>query len=377
MWRQADEELLFALETEVALRRAGAHPETARRLAPLARALGGSAPGALEAPAPGALRALPPRALHRLTVLATRRLGSAADARAAIAGWAILAVHHRGLLSEIACTAAGGDAAAAQAGLARVHLRGVEAVGQATLGTLDSLAPLGAELFAILGETRALLEVVDAAPSSVAEIASRAATLRTSVLGALTGPIERAVSDLRATQWTAAEAAECLSRAERAWRWTGQDRALAELVVRALPDLAWPLHQAQRWDELRALLGPIEAPSVDLARRLRADPTDVAYRAAAAQALVFLAETAGTLERQLELAEDALATCDTLRNARVVCADRLACKAEGLLGRSHAPDATAAAEALARRARALHPTLRRLPALEEALARRRAAGAQR
>lgn len=370
MWRPADQTLLTLLEAEAALRALGVFDETARRLAPLALAFPGLGP--LEVPEVAALVRLDAAALHRATVLATRRLASAADARAAVAGWASLGARHQSYLAEIA-EASTGSCADAAAVLEHAHLRGLEAVGRTLALEAETLSLRGAELRSVLGEARELARAAGAGARAESDLGRRSEQISLSLVEALVAPIARALDDLRSTAWTAPEAATWLARAERAWRWSGQDVAIAEFVVQAVPDLAWPLHQAQRWDELRTLLGPIEAPSEHLAARLVADPTDVAFRASTAQALVFLAETAGTLERQIELAERALLLCSTLRNARVVCADRIACKAEGMLLRSGSDEATNAADTLALRARELYPALRRLPALEAQIARRRAA----
>lgn len=129
-------------------------------------------------------------------------------------------------------------------------------------------------------------------------------------------------------------------------------------VLAAFLPIAWRPYTARRWDDLRALLAPLDAIAERLAEEIEQDPDALAYRASVSQLFVFRAEMAATLAAQIALAERALRLCPTLRNARVVLAAHLAHRAERLLASD-----PQAARADVERALELDPHQRRALAL--------------
>lgn len=147
------------------------------------------------------------------------------------------------------------------------------------------------------------------------------------------------------------------------WRWADRDVHVERFLVRVITPTLWDHYREKRWDTIRTLLRPLEGPVESLARRIEADPTQLAYAAPCAQMLVFRAEVARTFDEQLETAERALRLCPTHRNARVVVADLLVERAMRRLDRAmpwETGDALAEAERDCRRAMDLYPQLKRL-----------------
>lgn len=107
----------------------------------------------------------------------------------------------------------------------------------------------------------------------------------------------------------------------------GGERELRRRIVTAWLGVAWPIYTERRWDLLRRLLASIDGVVEAMALELEADPSELAYRAAVAQVLVFRSEMAPTLSAQVALGERAHALCPTLRNGRVVLAAHLAHRA--------------------------------------------------
>jgi hypothetical protein len=205
---------------------------------------------------------------------------------------------------------------------------------------------------------------------------ARATAAHAEVVAAKIAPLALELDEIASRDWKPAEIASVLDRAHRAWREVGEDAEIERFLVRELPRFAWDLYRERRWDELRALLRPIERPTDRLARRIEADPREIAWAAQCAQALVFRAELAPTLETQIALAERGLRLCPTLRNARLVLADLLCARAERRIDQPlllRGTDGWAVAARDVERAAEIYPELKRLPALRARLRSRGAA----
>lgn len=176
--------------------------------------------------------------------------------------------------------------------------------------------------------------------------------------------IDHALDEAAAREAGMDEIVPLFADAAAAWRWSGKDEHVEHFVVERVTPFCWERYRERRWGELRALLRPIQEPIDRLAVRVEREPAQLAYAAPCAQMLVFRAEVAQTFERQLELAERAVALCPTHRNGRLVLADLLTERGMRELDRAKpwaTGDALARAAPDVRRAAELFPQLKRLP----------------
>jgi hypothetical protein len=110
-----------------------------------------------------------------------------------------------------------------------------------------------------------------------------------------------------------------------------------------------------------------------LARRIRADPSRIAYAGPCAQMFVFRSEVERNADRQWELAERSLEVCPTHRNGRLVVSNLLVDRALHLLEPTHAltRQRCEAAASDIDRAEKLFPASKRLDEAKKKLAEAR------
>ncbi|MCA9604644.1 MAG: hypothetical protein KC619_03555 [Myxococcales bacterium] len=250
------------------------------------------------------------------------------------------------------------------------------------LSALGETAREGARERTLLGEIalRALNRIEDAIRTSgcgetvAATARGRARRERDRAVEEAIGRVEASVQEAANRGAAADELVPLLWDGVGVWRWADHDVHVERFFVRVLTPTLWDHYRERRWDAIRTLLRPLEAPVESLARRIEGDPTQLAYAAPCAQMLVFRAEVAQTFDQQLETAERALRLCPTHRNARVVVADLMVERGLRRLDRAmpwETGDALADAERDCRRAMDLYPQLKRL---EDAKRRLKAQG---
>jgi hypothetical protein len=409
VWRAEDQALLGRLEDEALLeqlwaRAAPGAPPLHARASGMIRAMR-DLPGASDALAaaargdigpllslvtPARLAAISPALIHHLAVFHKARVDHALGreptsepARASmidralslvIACW--LALGREGAyLARLAEDVAGGalPAEVIHRAVVSAPLRGIDAVAAIARRSEDAGSSHGVAALARIDEALAIAEV---SGELAARARARATAAHAEVVAAKIAPLALELDEIASRDWKPAEIASVLDRAHRAWREVGEDAEIERFLVRELPRFAWDLYRERRWDELRALLRPIERPTDRLARRIEADPREIAWAAQCAQALVFRAELAPTLETQIALAERGLRLCPTLRNARLVLADLLGARAERRIDQPlllRGTDGWAVAARDVERAAEIYPELKRLPALRARLRSRGAA----
>lgn len=186
-------------------------------------------------------------------------------------------------------------------------------------------------------------------------------------------PVAQALDDAALTNELTTRGIEALQGLVDVWEFSGQDEAVERFFVERAEPVCWELQRRREWDKFARLLGPDAGPVGVPARahtfrlvesliaRVTRDRSRVAYAAACAQFLVFYTNAASTLERQIAIAERAVAVCPSHRNGRAVLASFLCQKArrkvETLVTSS---SELAEAEALVERARSLFPTAREI-----------------
>jgi len=394
-WRPQDDALLTRLEDEAlfegvwdALAPAGApapHPRAAGVLAELraidpdavAQTARGRFAPALRAMAQPDPATLTPRLAHHLALLWTRV--GAASARAedpvvrggapkawvrAVANWLWL-VDEGEHLAALAETVIGDSLSATEA-----QTRARDA-GLAILDELGATARRGAESLDRLSETalRVLARVDEAARiAAVSEalatrVAARAKAERDRAIEQAIDRVQTSIESATADGGDPDELVSLLWDAVAVWKWADRDVQVERFLVRAITPTMWDHYRDKRWDDIRALLRPLEQPIESLARRTEGDRGQLAYAAPCAQMLVFQAEVARSFDDQLAISERALRLCPTHRNARVVCADLLVERGLRRLDTAmpwETGDALAEAERDVRRALELYPQLKRL-----------------
>jgi hypothetical protein len=395
MWRASDEALLARLEDQAALERLWRHavpggelphPRASGMIALLRE--GGAATtsataAALLATASGVrLERADPRLAHHLALFHGARAAALAGRSptpalekalaSAIAAW--LATARGTWLADLAARA--GAPASAIAG---APLRGIDLAAELARSGIGGPA---SRLAGGTGGSRALaaLSRIDdaiAASGCSADLAARAraraAAARSAIVADLLAPLSLESDALAAREWAPHEVSGLFERALEAWQWAGEEAEIEHFVVREIPRFAWDLYRARKWADLRSILRPLEAPSDRLARRIEAEPRELAWAAQCAQVIVFRAELATTLDAQIALAERGLRVCPTLRNARLVLADLLCARAERKIEQPlvvRSPDAMHEAARDVERAAQIFPELPRLAELKKRLARR-------
>lgn len=250
---------------------------------------------------------------------------------------------------------------------------------------LAELEALGLEGAASLSDTTALgLRVLSRVPEALARCGTTQDTLashplareakrrRRALVDAAMEPVHLALEEAQAKGQPGEPHLAAFASAVRVWRFTAHDLELERFVLDQVLPIAWELYNHKHWSLLRRLDQTLAAVVDALANRLGQDPELVAYASRVAQMLVFRAELEGRFETQLEIAERALALCDTHRNGRLVCADLLSERALRRIETAPLWDrkrAALEARVDTRRAESLFPGLDRTKRAKEAIAR--------
>jgi len=250
---------------------------------------------------------------------------------------------------------------------------------------LAELEALGLEGAASLSDTTALgLRVLSRVPEALARCGATQDTLashplareakrrRRALVDAAMEPVHLALEEAQAKGQPGEPHLAAFASAVRVWRFTAHDLELERFVLDQVLPIAWELYNHKHWSLLRRLDQTLAAVVDALANRLGQDPELVAYASRVAQMLVFRAELEGRFETQLEIAERALALCDTHRNGRLVCADLLSERALRRIETAPLWDrkrAALEARVDTRRAESLFPGLDRTKRAKEAIAR--------
>lgn len=396
MWRLDDQQLLERLEARTVMRRvwrrmsrgAGLPSERAAGLFHLlrasdagARALELALEGELEplvlATRPSSYAGLTPKLVHHLALwhhALARTLPPGAEAEEA---WLHALAASATLASERSYLRALAEAVAGDA-LPAPEVEAVALGGPSRLiAELEAGAIEGA--VALSNETSTALAVLARAPAILARSAVETPALmaevgraRRAIVDAALGPVQRALDEAQARGAPDEPHLAALAAAVRVWRFTHRDLELERFVLDHAIPIAWELFNRKSWTTLRRLDATVSAVVDALAERVRNDPELVAYASRVAQMLVFRAELVESIETKLELAERALALCDTHRNGRLVCADLLAKRALNRIETAPLWDrkrAALEARVDTRRAEALFPGLERTRCAKEAIAR--------
>lgn len=402
-WRPQDDALLARLEDEArfetvwdALAPTGAarpHPRAAGVLAELraidedavAQTERGSFAPVLRAMAQPDPAALTPRLAHHLALLWTRVAdASARDEDPVVRGgapkaWVRAVANWLWLVDEGDYLAALARAVMGDSLSAHDAATSARQAGLSILDELGATARRGVEALDVESETalRALARVDEAARiAAVSEAlatsaAAHARAERDRAIEQAVDRVETAIEEATLRGCEPDELASLLWDAVAVWKWADRDVQVERFLVRVSTPTLWDHYRDKRWDTIRALLRPLEAPVESLARRTEGDRGQLAYAAPCAQMLVFQAEVARTFDTQLAISERALRICPTHRNARVVCADLLVERGLRRLDTAmpwETGDALAEAERDVRRAMELYPQLKRLEQARRRLA---------
>jgi len=258
----------------------------------------------------------------------------------------------------------------------------LEALGLEGAPALSSSTALALRVFARVPEALARCGTHNAThatthgttPEAVAShpLAREAKRRRRTLVDAAMEPVHHALEEAQAKGQPGEPHLAAFASAVRVWRFTAHDLELERFVLDQVIPIAWELYNHKHWSLLRRLDQTLSAVVDALANRLGQDPELVAYASRVAQMLVFRAELEGRFETQLEIAERALALCDTHRNGRLVCADLLSERAMRRIETAPLWDrkrAALEARVDTRRAEALFPGLDRTKRAKEAIAR--------
>lgn len=413
MWRQDDEALLQRLEDEVLFEQlwrfqAGAaeppHPRGAGMIN-LVRAMSGG-PEAIEQAKlgrfeaffnkllPARLGSLPPALLHHVALY----YGSLADALAAattsfepplearkrsLAAWLALGEEKRYLVS-LAEAIAGSAMPAADLERSAVEaaMEPIEELGRAAKEGAHELSHKSRLALASLASVEAACRAASL-PSALAGTAvRRAGRLRIDAADEALSPIREALAEATARGDVEEKAAALFQRVYAIWVWTGSDEAVEIFAVEQVTPIAWEIQRESRWEPLRRLLQPVIPLAENLARRVAADPTRIAYAGPCAQIFVFRYEMEENPKLSHDYAERSVAICPTHRNGRLVLASSycdLAIRELNQNGWLMPPDAMARADGYVRRAEELFPQLKRIETVKARLdeARRKAGAVMR
>ncbi|MCU0673733.1 MAG: hypothetical protein MUE69_13155 [Myxococcota bacterium] len=245
----------------------------------------------------------------------------------------------------------------------------LEALGLEGAPTLSNTTALALRVFARVPEALARCGTThDASHPLVREARRRRRTL----VDAVMEPVHHALEEAQSKGQPGEPHLAAFASAVRVWRFTAHDLELERFVLDQVLPIAWELYNHKHWSLLRRLDQTLAAVVDALANRLGQDPELVAYASRVAQMLVFRAELEGRFETQLEIAERALALCDTHRNGRLVCADLLSERAMRRIETAPLWDrkrAALEARVDTRRAESLFPGLDRTKRAKEAIAR--------
>lgn len=257
----------------------------------------------------------------------------------------------------------------------------LEALGLEGAATLSNGASLALTVLARVPE--ALVWSGATAPSSSSGASSNAGLAshplareakrrRRAIVEAALAPVNDALEEAQAKGQPGEPHLAAFAAAVRVWRFTQQDLELERFVVDQVIPIAWEIYNQKQWSLLRRLDATIAHLVDALAIRIGQDPDLFAYASRVAQMLVFRAELEARFETQLEIAERALALCETHRNGRLVCADLLSERALRRIETAPLWDRKRAAlesRVDTRRAESLFPGLDRTKRAKEAITR--------
>lgn len=352
-WRADDESLLQRLEDERALEalfrhhvgRAPIAGELSARTAGLvasARALdggvaavsaavGGRASGLATLLESGALAGRPPELLHHLALyfekIARARTETSAIADAwtrALAAWLALGeegaylARIEGLVVGPPKRGRGAPRDASWVVLARIDELGLTAEASAR-----DFAPEGAAALSSLARVGEAARIAGASEERATRLSAAATRRRSAAIDAALSVVGEALDEAHGRGEDVGAQAQLLGRALDAWRWSGGDGAVEELVAERLTALGWNLYQTRRVGELAATFAPFRPIIESFAARIEQGTASVAFAASSAQLFVFLTDAETDGARQLELAERAVRLCPTHRNARLNLASLL------------------------------------------------------
>lgn len=293
----------------------------------------------------------------------------------ALAAWTALtteATYLRALAEAVAGDAVPAvDREAVALGAPSRLLAELEALGLEGAPALSNATALALRVFARVPEALARCGTTHDTVASH-PLVREAKRRRRALVDAAMEPVHRALEEAQAKGQPGEPHLAAFASAVRVWRFTAHDLELERFVLDQVIPIAWELYNHKHWSLLRRLDQTIAAVVDALANRLGQDPELVAYASRVAQMLVFRAELEGRFETQLEIAERALALCDTHRNGRLVCADLLSERAMRRIETAPLWDrkrAALEARVDTRRAESLFPGLDRTKRAKEAIAR--------
>ncbi|WP_394822156.1 hypothetical protein [Pendulispora albinea] len=369
-WRVEDEALLARLEDERLLGRLWAvstpwagrgaeppHPRAAGMIALIARTDSGRAARAraeqgdlgplVDVVERAPLTDLAPELLHHIALYLTRVADAmceqspedACDVRVrALGAWLALSRPPRTYLMELAQAVVGTELPSAEIdrAAADVALEAIDALGrEAEEGTRARTNRARSAWCTLVRVPEACRAAGMGGSDDLAKrAAARAESKRSHALESALAPIAEAMADAGARGTLSADALRILHPATTLWAWAEYDEAVERFVVDQVSDAAWELYRDSRWDDLRALMAPLD-PLVDsLCKRILEHREPMGYLAACAHMLVFRAETATTLGEQIAHAERALVICPSHRNAQIVLCSYLCRSAMDKMGRT-------------------------------------------
>jgi hypothetical protein len=298
----------------------------------------------------------------------------------ALAAWTALATeatYLRALAEAVAGDAvSSADREAVALGAPSRLLAELEAIGLEGAASLSNTTALALRVFARVPEALARCGATHDTSHPIAReahpLAREARRRRRTLVDAAMEPVHHALEEAQAKGQPGEPHLAAFAAAVRVWRFTAHNLELERFVLDQVIPIAWELYNHKHWSLLRRLDQTIAAVVDALAKRLGQDPELVAYASRVAQMLVFRAELEARFETQLEIAERALALCDTHRNGRLVCADLLSERALRRIETAPLWDrkrAALEARVDTRRAESLFPGLDRTKRAKEAIAR--------
>jgi hypothetical protein len=417
-WRPEDEALATRLEDEAlyaAVWRSHAGqgaPEPAPRAAGLVhglRELGGAkqafamaanGTGRLDAVTsmmtPASFAGYPPPLLHHLALhfarVAAAREADPDERARALVSWEIsLAAFvglagHRGYVEAFVKDALGSRAKAADVErLARtLPFELLEKLGERAVRGARELSNDAVLALEALGRVSRAAERSGAPVDLVSRAVTRAEALRARAVDEALEPVAQALDDATVENELTTRGIAALKRLVPIWEATQRDEAVERFFVERAEPVCWEIQRRKEWEKFETLLGTDPRLGAPLARdatfrmvesliaRVSADRSKVAYAAACAQFLVFYSNVVGTLDRQIAVAERALAVCPSHRNGRAVLASFLCQKARRTLDVLLVTEAVVnEASALVARARELFPAAKEVEETEALLARKK------
>lgn len=393
VWRSEDDALVERLENELVLERVWRfqvgsaapppHPRAAGMIALVRRAQGGEEaikdalagrfPALFAHLLPGHLGGQPPELLHHVALY----YGRLADALAAaspekaifartrsLAAWIALG-EQKTYLRTLAAAIAGGAVSDADIEKAAesAATEPIDDLARAAREGANELTTTSRLAIAALAQIDEASRVAASSPALAKNLSRRAERARAAAAEDALAPIEQALSEASARGDVQTRAPALFQRVAGIWSWSGEDEAVEIFAIEQVTPIAWEIQRESRWSDLARLLAPVLPLSENLARRIDADPTRIAYAAGCAQIYVFRVEMAPDLEQRLALGERAIKLCPSHRNGRLVLASALCDQAVRLLTSVGvaAPAATIeVAEATVTRAERLFPELKKL-----------------